>query len=88
MKKTTLPNTPGRKKAQAKYNSKPEQKKRRAARGRARYALMKEGSVREGDGKDVDHKDFNPGNNSRTNLQVLTASANRKKNNRSAKTRK
>lgn len=59
------------------YHGTPEQKKRRAARGRARYKLMKEGKVREGDGKDVDHKDFNPNNNSKKNLRVLPKSENR-----------
>ena len=60
-----------------KYDSKPSVKKKRAARGRARYKLMKEGKVRVGDGKDVDHKDGNPNNNSRSNLRVQSASKNR-----------
>lgn len=68
----------GRQKAQAKYNSKPEQKKRRAQRNAARRKLERMGKVRKGDGKDIDHKDHNPSNNSLSNLQVLTASANRK----------
>ena len=68
----------GRAAAQAKYNSKPEQKKNRAARGRARYALMKKGLVKKGDGKDVDHKDGNPQNNNPTNLQVEPKRVNRK----------
>lgn len=84
---TTLPNTPGRQKAQAKYNSKPEQKERRAARGRARYALEKKGLVRKGDGKDVDHRDGNPENNSPSNLRVQTDNQNRKMNRRSEKTK-
>lgn len=36
------------------------------------------GKVRKGDGKDVDHKDHNTGNNSLSNLQVQSASKNRK----------
>lgn len=60
-----------------KYNARPEQKENRAARGRARYALEKSGvSVR---GKDVDHKDGNPRNNSRSNLQVTSKKYNRGK---------
>jgi hypothetical protein len=62
-----------------KWESSPEQKKRRAARGRARYKLMKEGKVREGDGKEVDHMDFNPNNNSAKNLRVKSRSANRRR---------
>ena len=36
------------------YDSLPKRKKARAARGRARYALMKEGKVKVGDGKHVE----------------------------------
>lgn len=39
---------------------------------------MKKGLVRKGDGKDVNHKDSNPRNNNRGNLEVLRASVNRK----------
>jgi hypothetical protein len=70
--------TEGRRKAQAKYNSKPEQKKRRAQRNKARRMLEREGKVRKGDGKDIDHKDHNPYNNKKSNLQVQSASKNRK----------
>lgn len=77
-KKTTIPNTKGRQKAQAKYNSTPEQKARRAARGRARYALEKKGLVRKGDGKDIDHKNHNPHDNRMANLQVQSKYKNRK----------
>jgi hypothetical protein len=68
----------GRAKAQAKYNSKPEQKKNRAARNRARYQLMKKGVVKKGDGMDVDHKDGNPQNNSPNNLHAEPKRVNRK----------
>ncbi len=61
----------------ARYHGSAEQKKNRAARGRARYALEKEGRVSKGDGKDVDHKDGNPNNNSKKNLRVQSKSANR-----------
>jgi hypothetical protein len=79
--------TEGRRKAQAKYNSKPEQKKRRAQRNAARRKMEQAGLVRKGDGKDVDHKDHNTGNNSRSNLQVQSASENRKDGGPSAKMR-
>lgn len=70
--------------AQAKYQKKPEQVQKRMARNRARYAMMKAGKVHKGDGKDVDHKDMNPRNNSAKNLRVLPKSANRKRNGRGA----
>lgn len=69
--------TKARQKAQAKYNAKPEQKKRRAQRNAARRKLMKEGKVHKGDGKDVAHKDNNPHNNSRKNLAVQSKAKNR-----------
>jgi hypothetical protein len=59
------------------YHGTKEQLKRRAARNKARKLLAKDGLVRKGDGKEVDHKDFNPRNNSRSNLRVLRASVNR-----------
>lgn len=69
--------TAARRKAQAKYNSKPSQIKRRASRNAARAKLMKKGLVRKGDGKDVDHKSGNPLDNSISNLRVRSPSANR-----------
>ena len=68
---------------QRKYNSSPEQKKRRAQRNAARRQMEKEGKVRKGDGKDVDHKKHKARgklNNSRSNLQVMDKSKNRAKN--------
>ena len=64
-------------KQEAKYHATPEEKKRRASRGRARYALMKKGKVRLGDGLDVAHKDNTPTNNSPSNLAVQTKAKNR-----------
>lgn len=69
--------TEARQKAQAKYNSKPEQKKRRAKRNAARRKMIKEGKVRKGDNKDVAHLDNNPRNNSRKNLAVQSRAKNR-----------
>lgn len=80
MAKTTLPNTPGRQRAQAKYNSQPEQIERRSARNKSRRMLEKLGVVRKGDGKDVDHADHNPKNMSRSNLRVQSKTANRSRN--------
>lgn len=82
-------NTEARQRAQAKYNSKPEQKKRRAARNKARRQAIREGRVKKGDGKDIDHKDGNPFNNSKSNLRVQSPSKNRSlKRDKNARKRK
>lgn len=60
-----------------KYNALPEQRSNRASRNFARRVLERIGLVKKGDGKDVDHKDGNPKNNSKGNLRVITKSANR-----------
>jgi hypothetical protein len=77
MSPKTKPNTPARQKAQAKYNSKPEQKKRRAMRNKARREMIAAGKVRKGDGKDVAHKDNNPMNTSSSNFAVQSKAKNR-----------
>jgi hypothetical protein len=72
--------TVGRQAAQAKYNSKPEQVKRRMARNRARAAMIREGKARKGDGKDVGHADGNPMNTPKKgtkNLRMESKRANR-----------
>lgn len=65
---------------QRKYNSSPEQKKRRAERNKARRKLMREGRVRKGDGKDVDHRNHNTSDMSSDNICVMDKSKNRAKN--------
>lgn len=63
----------------ANYHGKKEQKENRAARGRARYTLEKDGKVSKGDGKDVDH--VRPickgGSNKSNNLRVVDKHKNR-----------
>jgi hypothetical protein len=59
------------------YHAKPEQKKRRAKRNKARRMMERAGLVRKGDGKDVDHKNGNPNDNKRKNLSVKSKSNNR-----------
>lgn len=61
------------------YHSKPEQKKNRAARNKARRLMIKERGKTAVRGKDVDHKDGNPRNNSRSNRQLLSIKKNRGK---------
>lgn len=65
---------------QRKYNSSPEQKKRRAQRNAARRKMEKAGRVRKGDGKDVEHSNHNTADNSNKNLKVMSRSKNRAKN--------
>lgn len=61
------------------YDSKPHKIKQRVMNNQARAMLEKEGLVKKGDGKDVDHK--KPvragGTNARSNLRVMSASKNR-----------
>jgi len=54
-------------------------KKDRAARNKARAIMEKAGRVRKGDGKEVDHKNFSPRDNSPSNLRVVSRETNRKK---------
>jgi hypothetical protein len=61
------------------YHSSEEQKKDRASRNGARRMLKK----KHGNsllGKDVDHRDRNPRNNSISNLRIQSKSANRSRN--------
>lgn len=62
------------------YHGKEEQIKRRAARVKARRYMEKNGRAHKGDGKDVDHRDSNPLNNSPDNLNLRDRSANRRDN--------
>ena len=48
-----------------------------ASRKAARRIMEKKGAVKKGDGKDVDHRDGNPRNNSKSNLAVTTKAKNR-----------
>jgi hypothetical protein len=41
--------------------------------------MEKNGRVHKGDGKEVDHKDYNPKNNSPENLRVVDQTTNREK---------
>ena len=63
----------------ANYDGTPEVKKKRAQRNKARRMLEREGIVRKGDGKDVDHKQplSKGGTTTRKNLVAKPASANR-----------
>lgn len=69
------------KKEYREYHGKPEQIKRRDARNKARRMMEKEGRVRKGDGREVDHKVplSKGGSNSRRNLRVVSRRTNRRK---------
>lgn len=64
------------------YNARPEQKKKRALRNKARREAERDGLVSKGDGKDIDHKNplRNGGSNAKSNRRVRSASANRADN--------
>ena len=61
------------------YHGTPEQIKNRASRNAARAAVAKKHGKAAVKGKEVDHKDGNPKNNSKNNLQLMSRRANRKK---------
>jgi len=67
------------KKEYIKYQGKKSQISNRSKRVLARRKLEKLGRVKKGDGKDVDHSDGNPQNNSVSNLKVTSKSHNRSK---------
>ena len=62
-----------------KYHSSTRMKEERALRNKNRRKAIREGRVKKGDGKHIDHKDGNPRNNSKKNLRVVSGKTNRKK---------
>jgi hypothetical protein len=62
-----------------KFQSSTKSKKDRAHRNKVRRKGLRTGRVRKGDGKDIDHVDGNPRNNSPKNLRVVSKSKNRAK---------
>ena len=62
-----------------KYHASKRMKEERALRNKNRRQAIREGRVKKGDGKHIDHKDGNPRNNSKKNLRVVSAKRNRKK---------
>lgn len=61
------------------YNAKPENVAKRVQNNAARREAIREGLVKKGDGKDVDHKRMldEGGTNAKSNLRVVSASENR-----------
>lgn len=62
------------------YHSKPEQRARRSSRNKARRLAVKKHGKAAVRGKDVDHKDRNPMNNSSSNLRIQSKKENRGRN--------
>jgi hypothetical protein len=56
-----------------------EDRDNRQKRRIARNLMIKKLGIKAVRGKDIDHKDGNPSNNSRSNLRVMSKSANRSK---------
>ena len=71
-----------RSKQQRAYNSSPEQKRKRAMRNKARAEAEKDGRVKKGDGKEIDHVTplRSGGSNAKSNTRVRSAKANRSDN--------
>ena len=75
-----MPSSPGYVrdyKREAAIRSTPKDKAENASRKRARRVLEKEGVVKKGDGRDVDHKNRNPMSNGRKNLRAQAKGSNR-----------
>jgi len=61
------------------YHSKPEQRSNRSKRVLARRKMIRAGKARKGDGKDIDHVNGDPQDNSMKNLKAVNRSYNRAK---------
>ena len=62
------------------YQGTTEQKKRRAQRNRDRLDAIRNGTAHKGDGKDIDHIDYNTSNHSSKNKRLVDKSKNRSRN--------
>jgi len=65
---------------QREYNSQPEQVKRRAERNASRAKAVKEGVIKKGDSRDVDHKNHKTSDMSKGNLRAMDKGKNRAMN--------
>ncbi len=67
-------------KKETEYESRPDQVRRRVARNRARRKAIREGKVRKGDGKELDHTGYHrTGSLDSVPTKVVSRSANRKR---------
>ena len=65
------------KSGEGKYDKSPDRMADNRARKKARSLLEKSGAAKRGDGKDVDHKNGNPRDNSLKNLRSVGRAVNR-----------
>jgi len=65
------------KSGEGKYDKSPDRMADNRARKKARSLLEKSGAAKRGDGKDVDHKNGNPRDNSPKNLRSVGRAVNR-----------
>lgn len=61
------------------YQGTPEQLRNQSMRHKARRLMIKKHGKQAVAGKDIDHKDGNPRNNSLSNLRIMSKSENRSK---------
>ena len=64
----------------ANYHSKPEQRKKRSNRNKARRLMIKKRGAAAVAGKDVDHVNRNANDNSLNNLRIASRRQNRSRN--------
>ena len=69
-----------------KYNAQPEQRKRRSARTNLRNKMIRKGKLAVGDGKDIDHINGNPEDDSPSNIRITSIEFNRGRNNNKGRT--
>ena len=62
------------------YHKRPEQRRRNDSRKAARRLMVKKHGKAKLAGKDIDHKDRNPRNNSSSNLRIQSKKTNRGNN--------
>lgn len=75
-----MPKTSAKKLAyMAEYQKRPENVDKRVERNKARREALREGTVRKGDGKEIDHKRMldEGGSNAASNRRVVDAATNR-----------
>ena len=68
------------KKAYESYHKQPEQRRRNDSRKAARRLMVKKHGASKLAGKDIDDKDRNPKNNSKSNLRIQSKKTNRGNN--------
>lgn len=62
---------------EGKYDKSSKRMEDNRKRKKARYKMERAGIAKRGDGKDVDHKNGNPRDNSSKNLRIIGRAANR-----------